>query len=686
MNRIFIIIIALFFFTGKSYAQESKVAILARAQKGHILLRWAPTKAVVWQLANKYGYTLERHTILRDSILLQQVEKTVVGTFFPQPLAAWENKIDQDDYAAIAAQAIYGETFELTQNYSSDIMQVINKTKELDQRFSFALFAADQSFAVAKMEGLAFKDSLAKSNEKYLYKIYANIPISIDEVDSGTVYIGIADFAPLPKPFEVSARFGDGIVMLKWNREFFEQIYNGFIIERSEDNGRAFKRITKEPIVNTFTKENPDSKYHYKMDSIANYKKYSYRIKGITAFGEVGPASETVEGEGTKLIESTAQITTHQIAPNNSVSLNWQFDEQSENLIDGFVVQRANSSNGPFNTIKLETNVSSRNYIDITPMPTNYYKVGLMVNDRESNFSFPYLVQLEDSIPPAIPTGMLALIDTTGAVTLTWQANTEPDLLGYRVYRSNFKSSEFAQITSSPISGTELVDSINLKTLTSKIYYTIASVDYRNNTSAFSETIEVIKPDIVPPVPAVFKSVTSNKDGIHLQWINSSSEDIASHALFRRKQNKENWLLIIKISSLDSVSFTDNSIEPMQQYQYTLVATDKNGLESIPTVPVTATKTYAEFIKFTEFNFLLNKEKKQIELTWQIDSQEPIGGVLVYRSKEDAPLSLLKKVEAGTNGFLDNEVSINTVYTYRIKAVFTNGGFSAWSEKLSVKY
>ncbi len=598
----------------------------------------------------------------------------------------WENKIDQNDYAAIAAQAIYGETFELTQNYATDILQVINKTKELDQRFSFALFAADQSYKVAKMEGLAFTDTLAKSNEKYLYKIYANIPISIDEVDSGTVYIGMADYAPLPKPFEVSAQFGDGIIMLKWNREFFERIYNSFIIERSVDGGKTFQRIAKEPIVNTFTKENPDSKYHYKMDSIVNYKKYSYRIKGRTSFGETGPASEPVEGEGAKLIESAAQITTHQIAPNNSILLHWQFDKKSESLITGFVVQRANNANGPFNTLKLETNVNTRSYNDVTPLPTNYYRVGLLVNNKESNFSFPYLVQLEDSIPPAIPTGMLALIDTTGAVTLTWNKNTEPDLLGYRVYRSNFKNAEFAQITAAPVSGETIIDSINLKTLTSKIYYTITSVDFRNNTSAFSETIEVIKPDIIPPVPPVFKSVKSNESGIHLQWINSSSHDVAYHTLFRRKPEEENWLLIIKISNLDSVSYTDNVVEPMQQYQYTLVAMDNSGLESTPSTPVTATKTYWQPVKFKQFNYLIDREQKQIVLSWEMEGEIPVKGVFVYRAKGDETLSLLNKVEGVVSSYTDANIGINTSYKYRIKAIFEDGRFSEWSEEISVKY
>src|SRR5690606_23976026 len=40
-----------------------------------------------------------------------------------------------------------------------------------------------------------------------------------------------------------------------------------------------------------------------------------------------------------------------------------------------------------------------------------------------------------DGAAPTAPTGLTASVSTV-AVTLNWTANTEPDLAGYRVYRS----------------------------------------------------------------------------------------------------------------------------------------------------------------------------------------------------------------------------------------------------------
>jgi len=42
---------------------------------------------------------------------------------------------------------------------------------------------------------------------------------------------------------------------------------------------------------------------------------------------------------------------------------------------------------------------------------------------------------LPDTIPPAIPTGLITMVVSTNQINLAWNANTENDLAGYLVYR-----------------------------------------------------------------------------------------------------------------------------------------------------------------------------------------------------------------------------------------------------------
>src|SRR5688572_2902509 len=135
------------------FAQEEEkpgVKVLAKATDRSIRLRWAPNSPTVWKLANKYGYTVERISMTENGKMLTDRRRVVIGQtpFKPAPQASWETAMDADDNVAIAAQAIFGEDFQITE-HQSEIMKVVNKAKELESRFSFALFASDRSVKAA---------------------------------------------------------------------------------------------------------------------------------------------------------------------------------------------------------------------------------------------------------------------------------------------------------------------------------------------------------------------------------------------------------------------------------------------------------------------------------------------------------------------------------------------------------
>ena len=62
----------------------------------------------------------------------------------------------------------FGESFEVEmgEGKKDGIEGIINKSQEIDQRFAFALMAADLDFKVAELAGWAYVDKEAKPNEK----------------------------------------------------------------------------------------------------------------------------------------------------------------------------------------------------------------------------------------------------------------------------------------------------------------------------------------------------------------------------------------------------------------------------------------------------------------------------------------------------------------------------------------
>jgi len=146
---------------GSLYAQDSTaqtptVVVKARAKTNSILLRWGVNNKFAWKYGNQYGYTIERTTVLRDGKPLTTPVKVTLtgGAIKPKPFQAWESLVNSNDMAAVAAQAIYGEDFEMNNAANNKMVNVIQQSEELDRRFGFSLFAIDQDFEVAQFAGL----------------------------------------------------------------------------------------------------------------------------------------------------------------------------------------------------------------------------------------------------------------------------------------------------------------------------------------------------------------------------------------------------------------------------------------------------------------------------------------------------------------------------------------------------
>lgn len=666
--------------------EKPKIELLARPFSDSVVLRWAPNNSLTWEQANKTGYLLEKVTIMRNGELLTQPERIVLTQtpYLPHPLYKWEGPVKENKYAAIAAQALYGETFEVQNKTATDAYSLITKIKERDTRFSFALFAADQSPEVAKLSGLWFTDKNVKKGEKYLYRIYLAGNVI---ADTGIAYTGPDEFQPLPKPIDVMAEFKDRKVDLTWNQKYFLRIYNAYILERSED-GKIFSPVSEEPLVNLIPGDNTAPDLFYKTDSVPeNHKTYYYRVKGINSFGELSPPSDIVSGQGHSGIEANPYFTERTVINNEKVVLNWDFPSDSVGDIDGFKIFRSSNPKVGFKPVSSGISVSSRSYTDEKPGISNYYIVSAYNGYGDEVRSAPVFVQLIDSVPPATPYGLNGMVDTTGNVSIHWKPNKDEDIFGYRVYRANYANEEFSQITVSPVQDTFFIDNITLKTLTSNVYYKIMAIDLRLNHSSFSDALELKRPDKIPPVSPVFTSVKSTKEGVYLQWVNSTSADVKDHFLYRSIPGSNEWKLIAAFGISDSViSYIDNDADLEHYCKYTLMAKDYSNLESTPARPVEGKKIDTGIRPGLENVFTeVDRIKGVINLAWK----KPEGEVyryLIYKAKEVGDLSLYTSISGNDVSYSDSNLNPNTKYKYSVKIIYADGSQSGFSKQIIINY
>jgi uncharacterized protein len=665
-------------------AVKGKVYAAFSATKKEILLRWAPSDVLLWGECNKYGYAFEKYTIVKDGKVLSKFIANGKQVFKPKPLNDWQQIVDSNDYAAVMAQALYGDDFdvEMSANNTGAAASIINQTEQKKQRFSMALYAADLSFDAAQMAGLAYRDTKAVSGEKYFYRIYPLIPPgSLVKADTAMLYAGLDDYKPLPKPSDIIAEFHDKNALLQWDFAKYKESYTSYIVERSADGGKTFAPVSDKPVTTLVNSKEGDDQSMYFIDSlISNDTVYAYRIAGLSLFGEKGPYSKPVSGKGKKILLFTPEITgINHPANTEEYHLLWQMaDDSAAKFVKHFQLNRADVIDGPYEIVAKNIEPVTRTMKLEKLSASNYYTITTYPIDGLPSTSVPYLVQPDDSTAPATPAYVKAMIDSAGVVTISWDANTEPDLAGYRIYKTNLNGHELVPLFDSVWAGTSITDTVNLKNLNRKVYYAVKAADQRSNESPFSPLIEVKKPDLVPPSQPVMADFEIQEKGIKIKWIGSPDEDVQAHRLYKRTQDNSNWQLLKTFDRNIISELLDEQCKEGQPYSYTVIAVDSAGLESQPAIPLTATMPEKRVkTAFKKLEAEVDRDARKIMLTWQ---QVPgIAGVKqfeLYRGEEKKQMNLYQILEKGLSSFTDTDLQVNSKYKYGIRVVFENGMYS----------
>lgn len=119
----------------------------------------------------------------------------------------------------------------------------------------------------------------------------------------------------------------------------------------------------------------------------------------------------------------------------------------------------------------------------------------------ESGDSMPAVVTPTDTFPPAAPAGVVAAVlpgATAGSleVDLSWSINSETDLAGYRVYRSEQEGTQGASVTPELLLTPAVRDTSVLPG--HRYWYTVTAVDRAGNESKPSRHVAV---EVAQPSP-----------------------------------------------------------------------------------------------------------------------------------------------------------------------------------------
>ncbi|MFA5423480.1 MAG: glycoside hydrolase family 30 beta sandwich domain-containing protein, partial [Phycisphaerae bacterium] len=190
-----------------------------------------------------------------------------------------------------------------------------------------------------------------------------------------------------------------------------------------------------------------------------------------------------------------------------------------------------------------------------------------------------------DTEPPAAPTGLSA---TGGelSISLNWDDNTEGDLAGYNVYRSQTSGSGYAKINGPLVTASNYTD--NSVDAYETYYYVVTAQDTSSNESGNSTQASASATDTTPPAAPTGLSAVPSDATVTLNWSDSTEGDLEGYNVYRSTTSGSGYTQL-NGSLLTTSNYTDNSVTNGTTYYYVVTAEDTYSNESGNSSEVSAT-------------------------------------------------------------------------------------------------
>ncbi|NOX65475.1 MAG: hypothetical protein GXO85_06670 [Chlorobi bacterium] len=440
------------------------------------------------------------------------------------------------------------------------------------------------SLNVARAAGRLFIDNKVKQNDTYKYKVDF-IDFDGNVLSSVQRNIKISDTQP-PIPDSVRCDPGDTKVKISWDFPPYkgdkDDITVGFNIYRNSEKGEL-QKVNKVLIL-----RQEDIKFRTDI-SVQNNVSYTYFVKSVDCIGRESAPSNKVSAIPIDLTPPKYPEGLDALGEQGRILVSWKMNLELD--LSHYDIYKSMEVLGTYARInKIPIPADQPFYYDtVYTGPTYYYKVKAVdMVGNESEFSNSISGQPADTIPPAPPSNITAIIEDQ-FVRLKWKAPTDLDLQGYYIY-SRRSDQKFLRLVSLPLPSDSLEyfdTGYNQEGLWQgqTYYYGISAVDNYFNESEMS-IMKIIIPDNDPPEPPVSSYASLNDNGyVEVTWQPSMSIDVANYRIFRTESSKEPMRII---ETADSVyKAIDSTAKYGVSYGYQVAAVDNFRNESIKTKKVT---------------------------------------------------------------------------------------------------
>ena len=272
--------------------------------------------------------------------------------------------------------------------------------------------------------------------------------------------------------------------------------------------------------------------------------------------------------------------------------------------IGGYVVERAPARDGHFEQLARVSEPLTTTYLDRETVPetppvsaapdaeaifdesdprhdglTWFYRVRAYSADGTLGSRTSSLAVATTAPPPGSPEDLRAYSRQPRAVPLSWRASEDSDVVGYRVERSPTASGPFELLAE--IDGRHQTIYVDRGLGDLRVfYYRIVAVNAEGGLGDASDPVRAVtKPEPLPPIGlrTVDQRLGANAAGVGSQRRGRHRRISAVPDLRGRRLS---YAQIARLERRGHHQLTDAAVEAGQRVSYTLVAIDRDGLES----------------------------------------------------------------------------------------------------------
>lgn len=551
-----------------------------------VKLRWSPSDRVTWRKLNDCGVTITRTTIKRqgqDLSYEDRMQSTVelISNLKPLSDPDFQTQVSSDE-GTLVRKALYSDEEDEPMNATPNMLDAKNYMEHEEMKFIFSVVAVDQDYEVAKAAAWGWEDSTTSPNFTYAYIISPSTDDPSFEVANGMLMVSSSPGGSFPSITNLEATPAIESIELGWDNPS-ECKFTSFNILRSSD-GSNFSQLNQQPFI-YMANDKEMGRIAFVDESAESGKSYYYKVVGLTPFATESSPSEVVGATAlyTRL-DGIVIYYDEETITEEDITLRWTIDTEFETDIQGFNVYRSEKSLEGYEQMNSSLLAKSqREYIDDTPLEDGYYYVEAIDLNENAYITRKFMCMLPDTDPPAQPSGVVGKYISSSELMISWDANEEEDLDGYKIYASNQLDGTYIQLHDRILQANNYTHLTDPSVIGDSLYIKVRAQDKRENYSEHSTPIAIKRYDDVPPSAPLLSRVFPSVDGIEISWEYSASEDVTQHYIERKAMGTPSWEQILTISKENENNYCLGNGDPVvcfvdsvgllnTEYQYRMVA------------------------------------------------------------------------------------------------------------------